>query len=109
MNEKKHEITYEVISDITSPIDQEIADFIQRIIDQDETLATLTDTFFISYDYEYQNIYICTTHPQYLTVINYQLFKDLCDIISEYYGFSVFVKKVDSIINIKSRETDNLI
>lgn len=109
MNEKKHEITYEVISDITSPIDQEIADFIQRIIDQDETLATLTDTFFISYDYEYQNVYICTTHPQYLTVINYQLFKDLCDIISEYYGFSVFVKKVDSIINIKSRETDNLI
>ena len=58
MNEKKHEITYEVISDITSTIDQEIADFIQRIIDQDETLATLTDTFFISYDYEYQNIYI---------------------------------------------------
>lgn len=103
MNEKKHEITYEVISDITSPIDQEIADFIQRIIDQDETLATLTDTFFISYDYEYQNVYICTTHPQYLTVINYQLFKDLCDIISEYYGFSVFVKKVDSIINIKSK------
>ena len=48
MNEKKHEITYEVISDITSTIDQEIADFIQRIIDQDETLATLTDTFFIS-------------------------------------------------------------
>lgn len=109
MNEKKHEITYEVISNITSPVDQEIADFIQRIIDQDETLATLTDTFFISYDYEYQNVYICTTHPQYLTVINYQLFKDLCDIISEYYGFSVFVKKVDSIINIKSRETDNLI
>lgn len=100
MNEKK----YEVISDITSPIDQEIADFIQRIIDNDETLATLTDTFFISYDYEYQNVYICTTHPQYLTVINYQLFKDLCDIISEYYGFSVFVKKVDSIINIKSKE-----
>lgn len=99
MNEKK----YEVISDITSPIDQEIADFIQRIIDNDETLATLTDTFFISYDYEYQNVYICTTHPQYLTVINYQLFKDLCDIISEYYGFSVFVKKVDSIINIKSK------
>lgn len=99
MNEKK----YEVISDITSPIDQEIADFIQRIIDDDETLATLTDTFFISYDYEYQNVYICTTHPQYLTVINYQLFKDLCDIISEYYGFSVFVKKVDSIINIKSK------
>ena len=58
MNEKKHEITYEVISDITSPIDQEIADFIQRIIDQDETLASLTDTFFISYDYEYENVSI---------------------------------------------------
>lgn len=105
MNEKKHEITYEVISDITSPIDQEIADFIQRIIDQDETLATLTDTFFISYDYEYQNIYICTTHPQYLTVINHKLFKDLCDIINEYYGFSVFVRKVDSIISIKSKKS----
>ena len=101
MNEKK----YEVISDITSPIDQEIADFVQRIIDQDETLASLTDTFFISYDYEYENVYIYTTYPQYLTVINHQLFKDMCDIIDEYYGFSVFVKKVDSIINIKSKES----
>lgn len=100
MNENK----YEVISDITSPIDQEIADFIQRIINNDETLASLTDTFFISYDYEYENVYICTTHPQYLTVINHQLFKDLCDIINEYYGFSVFVKKIDSIINIKPKE-----
>lgn len=101
MNEKK----YEVISDITSPIDQEITDFIQRVIDKDETLATLTDTFFISYDYEYENVYIYTTYPQYLTVINHQLFKDMCDIIDEYYGFSVFVKKVDSIINIKSKES----
>ena len=101
MNEKK----YEVISDITSPIDSEIADFVQRIIDQDETLATLTDTFFISYDYEYENVYICTTHPQYLTVINHQLFKDLCDIINEYYGFSVFVRKVDSIISIESKKS----
>ena len=100
MNEKK----YEVISDITSPIDQEIADFIQRIIDNDETLASLTDTFFISYDYEYENVYICTTHPQYLTVINHQLFKDLCDIINEYYGFSVFVRKVDSIISINPKK-----
>ncbi len=100
MNEKK----YEVISDITSPIDQEIADFVQHIIDQDETLATLTDTFFISYDYEYENVYICTTHPQYLTVINHQLFKDLCDIINEYYGFSVFVRKVDSIISINPKK-----
>ncbi len=100
MNEKK----YEVISDITSPIDQEIADFIQRIINNDETLATLTDTFFISYDYEYENVYICTTSPQYLTVINHQLFKDLCDIINEYYGFSVFVRKVDSIISINPKE-----
>lgn len=100
MNEKK----YEVISDITSPIDQEIADFVQRIIDQDETLASLTDTFFISYDYEYENVYICTTHPQYLTVINHQLFKDLCDIINEYYGFSVFVRKVDSIISITPKK-----
>ena len=101
MNKKK----YEVISDITSPIDQEITDFIQRVIDKDETLATLTDTFFISYDYEYENVYIYTTYPQYLTVINHQLFKDMCDIIDEYYGFSVFVKKVDSIINIKSKES----
>ena len=100
MNEKK----YEVISDITSPIDQEIADFVQCIIDQDETLASLTDTFFISYDYEYENVYICTTHPQYLTVINHQLFKDLCDIINEYYGFSVFVRKVDSIISINPKK-----
>lgn len=100
MNEKK----YEVISDITSPIGSEIADFVQRIIDQDETLATLTDTFFISYDYEYENVYICTTHPQYLTVINHQLFKDLCDIINEYYGFSVFVRKVDSIISINPKK-----
>lgn len=100
MNEKK----YEVISDITSPIDQEIADFVQRIIDQDETLASLTDTFFISYDYEYENVYICTTHPQYLTVINHQLFKDLCDIINEYYGFSVFVRKVDSIISVNPKK-----
>ena len=100
MNEKK----YEVISDITSPIDQEIADFVQRIIDQDETLASLTDTFFISYDYEYENVYICTTHPQYLTVINHQLFKALCDIINEYYGFSVFVRKVDSIISINPKK-----
>lgn len=100
MNEKK----YEVISDITSPIDQEIADFVQRIIDQDETLASLTDTFFISYDYEYENVYICTTHPQYLTVINHQFFKDLCDIINEYYGFSVFVRKVDSIISINPKK-----
>ena len=106
MNEKKHEITYEVISDITSPIDQEIADFIQRIIDQDETLATLTDTFFISYDYEYQNVYICTTHPQHLTVINYQLFKDFCDMVNEYYGFSVFVKKIDSVINICPKKSN---
>lgn len=100
MNEKK----YEVISDITSPIDQEIADFVQRIIDQDETLASLTDTFFISYDYEYENVYICTTHPQYLTAINHQLFKDLCDIINEYYGFSVFVRKVDSIISVNPKK-----
>ena len=100
MNEKK----YEVISDITSPIDQEIADFVQRIIDQDETLASLTDTFFISYDYEYENVYICTTYPQYLTVINNQFFKDLCDIINEYYGFSVFVRKVDSIISINPKK-----
>lgn len=100
MNKKK----YEVISDITSPIDQEIADFVQRIIDQDETLASLTDTFFISYDYEYENVYICTIHPQYLTVINHQLFKDLCDIINEYYGFSVFVRKVDSIISINPKK-----
>ena len=57
MNKKK----YEVISDITFPIDQEITDFVQRIIDQDETLASLTDTFFISYDYEYENVYIYTT------------------------------------------------
>ena len=105
MNEKKHEITYEVISDITSPIDQEIADFIQRIIDQDETLATLTDTFFISYDYELENVSIYTTYPQYLNIINHQLFKDLCDIINEYYGFSVFVRKVDSIISIKSKKS----
>ena len=96
---------YEVIPNITTPIDQEIADFIQRVIDKDETLATLTNTFFISYDYEYENIYICTTYPQYLTVINHQLFKDLCDIISEYYGFSVFVRKVDSIISIESKES----
>ena len=96
---------YEVIPNITTPIDQEIADFIQRVIDKDETLATLTNTFFISYDYEYENVYICTTYPQYLTVINHQLFKDLCDIISEYYGFSVFVRKVDSIISIESKES----
>ena len=100
MNEKK----YEVISDITSPIDQEITDFVKRIIDQDETLASLTDTFFISYDYEYENVYICTTYPQYLTVINHQLFKDLGNIINEQYGFSVFVRKVDSIISIESKE-----
>ena len=105
MNEKKHEITYEVISDITSTIDQEIADFIQRIIDQDETLATLTDTFFISYDYEYQNVYIYTAHAQDLTLINHQLFNDLCDIINDYYEFSVFVRKVDSIISIKSKKS----
>ena len=101
MNEKK----YEVISDITSPIDYEIADFVKRIIVKDETLASLTDTFFISYDYEYENVYICTTYPQYLTVINHQHFKDLCDIINEYYGFSDFVRKVDSIISIKSKES----
>ena len=101
MNEKK----YEVISDITSPIDQEIADFIQRVIDKDETLATLTDTFFVSYDYELENVSIYTTYPQYLNIINHQLFKDMCDIISEYYGFSVFVRKVDSIISIESKES----
>lgn len=53
---------YEVISDITTPIDQEVADFIQRIIDQDETLATLTDTFFVSYDYELESVCIYTTY-----------------------------------------------
>lgn len=102
MNEKK----YEVISDITSPIDQEISDFIQRIIAEDETLATLTNTFFISYDYEYGNMYIYTTYPQYLTVINYQLFKDFCDMVNEYYGFSVFVKKIDSVINICPKKSN---
>lgn len=100
MNEKK----YEVISDITSPIDQEIADFIQRIIDNDETLATLTDTFFVSYDYELENISIYTTYPQYLNIINHQLFKDMCDFISEYYGFTVYIKKIESIISIKPKE-----
>lgn len=100
MNEKK----YEVISDITSPIDQEIADFIQRIIDNDETLATLTDTFFVSYDYELENVSIYTTYPQYLNIINHQLFKDMCDFISEYYGFTVYIKKIESIISIKLKE-----
>nr|DAD55863.1 MAG TPA: hypothetical protein [Bacteriophage sp.] len=28
----------------------------------------------------------------------------MCDFISEYYGFSVFVKKIDSIITIKPKE-----
>lgn len=101
MNEKK----YEVISDITSPIDQEIADFIQRIIDNDETLATLTDTFFVSYDYELENVSIYTTYPQYLNIINHQLFKDMCDFISEYYGFTVYIKKIESIISIKLKES----
>lgn len=100
MNEKK----YEVISDITTPIDQEVADFIQRIIDSNSTFATLTDTVFIDYDYELENIYIYTRYPQYLTVINHQLFKDLCDAISEYYGFTVYVKKIDSILSIKPKK-----
>lgn len=100
MNKNK----YGVISDVTSPIDQEISDFIQRIIDQDETLATLTDTFFISYDYELENVCIYTTYPQYLNIINHQLFKDLQDIVDEYYGFTIYVKKIDSVINIKPKE-----
>lgn len=91
---------YEVVSSNFLPMEKEICDFIQEIVNEDDTLAKITQTFLIKYDYELKNVYLYTTAPQYLEILYPSKFEELENLIFDKYKFSIFVVKVDATISI---------
>lgn len=92
--------TYEVVSTNETPIEKEICDFIQTIINEDDMLAKITHAFFIRYDYELKNVYLYTTAPQYLEILYSSQFEELENLIYDKYKFTISIVKVDATISV---------